>query len=252
MHRHSLTGLVLALVALAIPAAAQPSAQTELVAASYLIAFGRPALPAELADAGHADKDLPALIAAHRARLQGDAALQREVDARARRDARGGAATDKPAAPRGAGVTYADRLAEEVAALATDSAAYHAVIDRAYQMVIGRSVYPEEIEYWKPHGTLPYVVLVGAIENWAVRNQPGLMVTDGTPSISVVSRFLITQRLSPAAANQARELLGLRVWTDVARQHSPGRNIVSRHAAEIDSVGGVHFLFAGGGPLAGR
>jgi hypothetical protein len=252
MNRPTLTGLVLALVALAVPAAAQNPAQPEIISASCLIAFGRPALASELADAGHAGKGLKELVAAHRSRLEGDARLQQEVDARARRDARGPSAGDQPAASRGSGVLYADRLAEETAALAADPAAYRAVMEQAYRQVIGRSIYPEEFDYWKPYGTLPFVVLVGALENWAVRNQPGLMVTNGAPSISVVSRFLVTQRLSPAVANEARELLGLRVWTDVARQHNPGRNIVSRHAVDVDSVGGVHFVFAGGGPLAGR
>jgi hypothetical protein len=252
MNRTLLPGFVFALLALVVPAAAQNAAQAEVVSASYLIAFGRPALPAELADASYANKSLKELVDAHRARLQRDAALQQQVDARALSDARGGYGSEKPAPTHGAGVTYADRLAEEVAALAADPAAYGAVMDHAYQLVIGRSIYPEEIEYWKPYGTVPFVVLVGAIENWAVRNQPGLMVTNGTPSISVVSRFVVTQRLSPAVANEARELLGLRVWSDVARQHNPGRNIVSRHAVDIDSVGGVHFLFAGGGPFAGR
>lgn len=250
MKRLSLAGLVLLFFS-ALTATAQNPAQAERISASTMIAFGRPAGAAELADATFAGKSLGELVAVHRARLQRDPALQRQVDERAWRDAHGPDAEGRPA-DRGAGVTYVDRLAEDLAALGANPAEYRRVIDRAYVMVIGRALYPEELEYWKPYGTLPFVVLVGAIENWAVRNQPGLMVTNGTPSISVVSRFLVTQCLSPAVANEARELLGLRVWTDVARQHNPGRNIVSRAAADLDSVGGVHFLLAGGGPLSGR
>lgn len=251
MNRLSLTALVFALAGFALPALAQNAAQPEVISASTMIAFGRPALPAELADPAYAKLSLRELVAAHRERLQRDPALQQQVDLRAWRDVNGPTSEGKPAGAA-AGVTYADRLAEDLATLAANPAEYRRVVNRAYLLVIGREVYAEEIEYWKPYGTLPFVVLVGAIENWALRNQPGLMVTNGTPAIAITSRFLVTQRASPALANEARELLGLRVWTDVARQHNPGRNIVHRSATDIESVGGVHFLFAGGGPLAGR
>lgn len=241
-------GLFLALLALAVPAFAQNPAQAEIISASTMIALGRPAGAAELGNPAFASKSLPDLIAAHRESLKADPALNQRVSEQARWDVTG----TKAGSAGKAGGTYAELMQTGIAALAANPKEYHQVINRAYQLVIRRDAYPEEIEYWQRYGTLPYVVLVGAIENWAFRNQPGLMVTTGTPSIAINSRFLRTQRLSLAVANEARTVLGLPVWTDVARQHSPGRNIVAVGAKDIESVGGVHFLLAGGGPLAGN
>lgn len=217
-----------------------------------MLALGRPAMAGDLAEPLPANKSLRDLIEVHRENLKRDRELQREVAVRAEEDATGSVLPGDQGADQTRGLTYAEQMQRQIASLATAPDRYRQVIDRAYQHVIRRPAYPEEHDYWKTRGTLPYVVLVGAIENWAQRNQPGLMVTTGTPSISVNSRFLTTLRLSLPIANEARTLLGLPVWTDVGRQHSPGNHVVAVGAADIASVGGVHFLLAGGGPLAGR
>lgn len=247
-----LPALLTTLLLSTVNASAQTAAQQEIVSASCMIAYGRPALGGELADPLHANKPLAELVQAHREDLKNDPELQRLVRLRAYRDAYGVAdALDHITKGVGheTGLTYADLLRQNIDALAARPDDYRQVIDRAYQLVIGRTAYPEEFDYWKPYGTLPYVLLVGAIENWAFRNQPGLMVTTGTPSISANSRFLTTLRLSPAVANEARALLGLPVWTDVARIRNPERHVVAVSASELASVGGVHFALAGGGPL---
>lgn len=249
-YRH-LTGFALALFATVMPSVAQNTAQQEIISASTMIAVGRPALATELTEPAYAGKTLAELVEMHRDGLRSDHALQKQVHEMARWDV-SGLLIRKAGFPYAHGVTYAESVKEGLAQLARQPEEYRRVINRAYQLVIRRDAYPEEIEYWKPYGTLPYVVLVGAIENWAERNQPGLMVTNGTPSININSRFLRTQRLSLSVANEARVLLDLPVWTDVARQHSPGRNVVAVGAREIASVGGMHFLLAGGGPLAGE
>jgi hypothetical protein len=254
MKHRSLPGLVLALLATVVPALAQNTAQDEIISASTMIAFGRPAEAGEFANSLHANKTLPELLKAHAENLKRDPALQQRIDARALVDAFGpdplSPAAKRAQAENSPGGTYTEQLRRHIATLAANPDEYQRVINRAYRLVIRRDAYPEEFAYWKNYGTLPYVALVGAIENWALRNQPGLMVTTGTPSIAVTSRFLRTQRVSLAVANEARTQLGLPVWTDVARQHNPGRNIVAVGAKDIESVGGVHFLLAGGGPLA--
>ena len=63
--------------------------------------------------------------------------------------------------------------------------------------VIGQA-HPEEIEYWKNHDTLSFVLLVGCVEDWARRNQPGLMVTAGTPTLIVQSHRFATRPPRPA------------------------------------------------------
>lgn len=233
------------------PAWSQSSEAQERAAAAHLLAFGHPAPPAAGPDAKNS---LAELVADHRSAIQKNAAVKRSVITRAWRDVVGRAPTGAETTTWTAhqATTYAELMQALTTWLAGQPDEKRQVSNRAYQLVIRRDAYPEEIEYWKPYGTLPYVVLVGAIENWAERNQPGLMVTNGTPSISINSRFLRTQRLSLSVANEARALLDLPVWTDVARQHSPGRNIVAVGAKDITSVGGMHFLLAGGGPLAGE
>lgn len=244
---------LLLLLVLNLPAFAQDREYHDFLAAGSMLAHGRPPTSFELAHASKGRESLAALVEGHRSRLGLDSVGQRAVIDRAWRDAYGLAPDEGALAelPPG-GATYADLLRKHLTSLAAHPDDFRQVIERAYQQVIRRPAYPEEHDYWKLRGTLPYVVLVGAIENWAQRNQPGLMVTTGTPSISVNSRFLTTLRLSLPIANEARTLLGLPVWTDVGRQHSPGNHVVAVGAADIASVGGVHFLLAGGGPLAGR
>ncbi|MDQ5978387.1 MAG: hypothetical protein QG602_1361 [Verrucomicrobiota bacterium] len=254
MKLRALSVLLLFWLVSSASVSAQTPTQQEIISASCLIAFGRPAELGELNAPLLANKTLAQLVAGHREVLKNDPKFQRLVHLQAYADAYGvPKALDLVTKGLGheRGLTYSEQLNRHLKDLTAAPDEYRVVINRAYQLVIRRDAYPEEVAYWKPFGTLPYVVLVGAIENWAFRNQPGLMVTTGTPSIAVNSRFLRTQRVPLSLANEARDLLGLPVWTDVARQHNPGRNIVAVGAKDIASVGGVHFLLAGGGPLAG-
>lgn len=246
------SALAFAFLILAGPLLSQSTEFRERLATAAMLAYGRPPSAFDLAHAAKGHETMEALVKGNGAQLQKDPAAQREVAVRAWQDAYGRSPAGAEADLRSPGATYTDLLQQHIVGLAAHPAEYRQVIDRAYQAVVRRPAYPEEHAYWQPRGTLPYVVLVGAIENWAQRNQPGLMVTTGTPSISVNSRFLTTLRLSLPVANEARALLGLPVWTDVGRQHSPGNHVVAVGAADIASVGGVHFLLAGGGPLAGR
>jgi hypothetical protein len=234
----------------AILAPAQNTIRPEVVQAASMLAFGRQASTAELANPNFANKSVADLVQLHRAALKADAAIQQRVDDQARLDAFG--ANTGAAKSSAEGVLYVERLKQHVDYLAAHPDEYRQVIERAYQLVIHRAAYAEEFEYWKPRGTLPFVLLLGSIENWAFRNQPGLMVTTGTPSIAVASRFLSTVSLPPAVANEARAILGLPIWTDVARLKNPGCNVIAVSAGDIASVGGVPFILAGGGPLGPR
>ncbi|HEX2862568.1 MAG TPA: hypothetical protein VHN79_13055 [Lacunisphaera sp.] len=250
MKLRLLPGLVLIFASGFVALPAQNTETQERAVAARMLAYGRLDAPET---SGAEQASVSDRVAAHRGRIVGDADARRTVAARAFRDAAGRAPSEKELASWAAGdaVTYAELLSALNTWLARNPDEHRAAIDRAYQLVTQRPAYAEEYEYWKPVGVLPYVLLVGAIENWAFRNQPGLMVTTGTPSISVHSRYLSTARLSPAVANEARVLLDLPVWTDVARLSNPGHNVVAVAANDIASVGGVHFVLAGGGPLAG-
>jgi hypothetical protein len=245
------TGLALAcLFSAVVPGLAQSTEAQERAAAAPSLVFGR---PAAARGATATTGTLAELVAAHRAQLTTDAGARRAVVIQAARDTLGRAPTEGEVAKwiAASAVTYAEVTRHIANELAARPGEYRQVVDRAYRLVINRPVYEEEIAYWKPHGTLPFILLVGAIENWAQRNQPGLMVTQGTPSIAINSRFLRTLRLSLPVANEARALLGLPIWTDVARLSNPGYNVVAVGASGIASVGGVHFMLTGGGPLAG-
>jgi hypothetical protein len=229
---------------------AQTSEQQERLTAAFVLALGRLPSATEITDSNPADRpSLAALYSQQSERLKSDPAARRSMVIRACRDAFGRIPTESEIATWSAGnATYADLMKQHVAWLSGHPEAGRQAIDLAYRHLISRPAYDLELDYWKPRGSLPYVLLVGAIENWAQRNAPGLTVTSGTPSISVNSRFLATARLSPAVANEARAILGLPIWTDVARLKNPGCNIVAVGASEIASVGGIHCLIVGLAP----
>lgn len=136
----------------------------------------------------------------------------------------------------GDGGSYWELSRQHLATLESDAEAYEAVINRAYKYVINRDVYEEEIAYWKEHGVFTYTMLVACVEDWAKRNQPGLMVTAGTPTVSVNSEYLTTLRLSPALAAEVREAIG---GLEEARIIHPG-------AKSLKSGGGIHLIATGG------
>jgi hypothetical protein len=130
------------------------------------------------------------------------------------------------------------------------------VLERVYRLVARRGVYREEIDYWKQHGPLSYAMLVGCVEDWARRNQPGLMITVGTPTISINSNYLVTVRLTPALAEEARAAVGMESlkghYVEADYVGGTGRNIVAPGAEKIVSSGKIHFVAAGGGNLVAR
>lgn len=151
-------------------------------------------------------------------------------------------------APRG----YTEHVQAHLERLATDPEEYAAVIGRAYRFVVRREAYPEEIAYWRQHDVRSYVLLVGGIEHWARRNQPGLMVTTGRQTVPYQSDFLTTVRLSPRAAAEVATALGLGAndldgWR---RAVAGGRTVLAPGAAGMSAAGGIHFAVIGGERLA--
>jgi len=142
--------------------------------------------------------------------------------------------------------TYTDQLKQYLQDLATHRDEYAKVVGRAYQRVIPRDAYAEEIAYWNKYDVLPYTLLSAAIENWARRNQPGLMVTSGDPTVSVNSLYLSAVQLSPVVADEVADALGSpRIRDDVYRVHAPARTVFSPGGAQLISNGGIAFVAAG-------
>ena len=164
-------------------------------------------------------------------------AVAAAVAAKAEADAFGGADVG---APTSSAQTYAARVADHVTWLSKHPEAYAKVLQQAYRFVINRDVYEEEIAYWSEQpATLSYVMLVACIEDWARRNQPGLMVTAGKPTVSVNCEFLATARLTPADAAVARDFIGL------GEPASPELRVIAPGAATLRSGGGIHFVAVG-------
>jgi hypothetical protein len=126
---------------------------------------------------------------------------------------------------------------------------YEQVMHRAYRLHLERDAYAVELDYWRARPALSFVLLAGCVENWARRNQPGLMATAGVPSVSVNSHYLAAVRLSSAVAAEARAAAGLPPPGDAALAAALGRHVVAPGAATIASVGGIHFAAAGGSAL---
>jgi hypothetical protein len=189
-------------------------------------------------------------MARHRQELGQDAAARQGMLTRAARDTFGGITGSEPRPPVDpAGSTYFDVVQRYLQWLANRPADYEQVIHRAYRTVLQRNAYSIEIDYWKRQPALTFALLVGCVENWAIRNRPGLTATTGLPSISVNSAYLVTVRLSPAVAAEARAAVGLAALGERTVAAATGRHVIAPGAADIISVGGIHFVAAGNARL---
>lgn len=221
-------------------------AQTSPAQAADLLIFGGLTVP-RAPSANAAGESFADAIAARRALLLAQPDLLRQVAARAAADAFG-ASAGATVAPAEAPLadSYVDRMQLHLAALRADPARYQTVIQRAYRFVINRDAYPEEIAYWRDQpDTLTYVLLVACIEDWARRNQPGLMVTAGQPTINVNCEFLRTARLYPTDVAAVREACGLPP-DDSTTDH----RVIAVGAAHLASSGGIHFIAVGADAIA--
>jgi hypothetical protein len=141
---------------------------------------------------------------------------------------------------------YTAQLNQHLQHLAAHREAYAKVVERAYQRVIRRDPYAEEITYWNRYDVASYALLSAAIENWARRNQPGLMVTSGEPTVSVNSLYLAAVRLSPVVADEVAAALGApRTRDDSDRVRAIARTVLSPGGAQLISNGAIAFVAAG-------
>lgn len=240
--------LLAALVFSSVAASAKPDLQAERLGASCLLALGRTPSSSEIAEGSkHGSLSVADLIARHQQQLQADAALQRATAVKAAEDAFGRAPTERELAlTAGAHPTYTELMQQHIAWLAANPAEYAQLIERAYQLVIHRSAFSIEIEYWNARPTLPFTLLVGCIENWGRRNAPGLMATTGIPTVSLTSDYLTAVRLSPAVAAEARAAARLAPSVDASLATAAGRNLVAAGADPVVTGGHIHFAAAGG------
>ena len=228
------------------------SGANEAAAAASVLVLGRAPTPAELSQVSANDASIGHQIAALMQRVRSDSGLQRDVARKAWTDALGRMPSSEESA--GESGSYTQLLQQHVAWLGAHGDEYAQVIRRVYPLVIHREVYPEEIAYWKKFPAIPFVLLVGCVENWARRNQPGLMVTAGAPTMSIHSEYLVTARLSPTAAAEARDALGLKAESapNVNAPNSADRqphHLVAAGGESIATDGGMYFAAAGGPDL---
>ncbi len=242
MHHRLLLSLLAAIFIPCLGALASTDTNRERTAAAYLLALGRTPTAAEHDSAAFAPQSpLTERIEALRTRLKNDPALATAASAKAWSDAFGAPPTDK-ASPSG-NKTYTELLQSHVQQLAAQPAEYRRVIERAYGRVAGRAPHDIEFEYWTQRAAVPYIALAACIEHWAQRNAPGLMSTTGEPSISIHSRQLVTLRVSPALAWEARRAAGLPHadgWASARERH-----VIIPGGQEIVAVGGIHFIAVG-------
>jgi hypothetical protein len=216
----------------------KPEADSIYTNAAYALAFGTQA-PASLATS---PLGLDALLQSHALALQVDQELADTVTQRAFVDAFG-IAPGAPDAPTGAALIGATLYYEQMRShrvwLSGNPDDRHAMMRRAYHWVLGRDAYPEEIEYWGNYPTLTFILLAGCLEDWARRNQPGLMVTSGTPTIAHHCPYLHAQRVSPSIASEIRKTIAL------LSPDSAANAILASGAESLTSSGGVAFIPTG-------
>jgi len=222
-------------------APAQPAEQTERIAASFMLALGRAPSAGETESwAKQGPLSVADLIARLRTQLATDPAAKQAMVVKAGEDAFGRTPSGDEIARWSEGAhTYTELVQAQLAWLAGRPADYAQVLQRAYQFFLRRDPYPTEVSYWKSRPTLSYALLVACLENWARRNQPGLMETSGDATVSVNSGFLTTVRLSPAIAAEVRAAIGF------PAAPAPGHNLIAAGAKGIVSAGGIHFVAAG-------
>lgn len=212
--------------------------------AAQLLALGAPT--GEPAGPATSEGPFDTLLFRHAQVLASNPAAAAEVAERAFLDAFGMASTAK-GAPRGAripeGALYHAALEAQLAWLSQNPEAYVAVLQRAYTWTIHRDPYEEELAYWRERPTLSYVLLVGCLEDWGRRNQPGLMVTAGTATISVNCPDLTTLKLSPELAAEVRTALHR------APPANEAWSILAPGADEVVSSGAIPFVAVGSAAL---
>jgi hypothetical protein len=250
--RASLLEFLLVVACVSAPAVvhAQFAQIEERIAASFVLALGRIPTAAEVERWA---KDGPSTVAdlfsRHREALRHDAAAGREVAVKAAQDAFGRAPSVDELRRLSDGEIYAEIVQRYIQRLAADPAEYEQVMHRAYRLHLQRDAYAVELDYWRARPALSFTLLAGCVENWARRNQPGLMATAGVPSVSVNSPYLAAVRLSPAVAAEARAAAGFPPPGDAALAAALGRHVVAPGAGTVTSVGGIYFAAAGRTPL---
>ena len=218
----------------------------ERLGASFVLALGRAPSPAEVEAWSGADQSVADLMERHRKRLRDDLAERQAVTARALRDTFGDPGNVTTVPDVADAPDYVSMMRRHLDHLAGHADEYARILNAVYQLVLARDVYSLEVDYWRKRPVLPFSLLAACVDDWARRNQPGLMVTAGVAAVSVNSGYLVTVRLSPAVAAEARRALGNNRPSpaDVAA----GRFVVSPGGDALASVGGIHFAAAGGGP----
>lgn len=217
--------------------------QTERVSAAYVLVAGRLPTSEEIA-ALNGPTSVSELVTSLSQKLTADSSNREKVAKQAYADCFG----VDPSADRltRANGNYTEQSKQHLQELAAHRDEYAKVVQRAYQRVIRREPYPEEIAYWNRYDVVPYALLSAAIENWGRRNQPGLMVTSGDPTVSINSLYLTAVRLSPAIADEVADALGSpRMRDDVYRVRAPARTVLTPGGAQLISNGGIAFVAAG-------
>ncbi len=217
-----------------------------LPAAAGLLVLGRVPSAEELTASGAAGAKTAAQLRDHFTKhLNAEKSVQASAAKQAWRDAFGREASSDELGADGKGASYVELLRAHVAALGKNAADYDAVVQRVYQQVIRREPYDREMTYWRERGPLPFFLVAAALENWAQRNQPGLMVTGGTATVSINSSYLRGVVLMPGEAAAVREAFGLQPEESEAIANSGSRTIVAPGAWDLVSNGPIFFAAAG-------
>lgn len=217
---------------------AQGAAGANVSAASVLV-LGRLPLPAELPPVSASLNDE---IGRLRQRVLHEPALRRAMLAQSCRDAFGREASDAELADPAASPSYTEEMSRHLQVLASHADEFEQVIRRAYQVVIHREPYAEEVAYWKKGGPLTFVLLVGGVDGWARRNQPGLMVTGGVPTLSINCVYLTTVRLSAAEAAQALSAFDR---GNGGAATGSAQHVIAAGGERLATSGGMYFVAAG-------
>lgn len=242
-HRLAVVGVIVSVFLAHVFAAQDEIVQEERITAAYLLALGRAPSANEVgAIAQNGPSSIGEAVEGIQRRIEKEPALQQAISLKAFHDAYGREPAAKELLPDGDYTSLMNRYIER---LAIAPGEYQHVLERAYRLVVKRGLYDEEVGYWKTYGTLPFALIVACLDEWARRNQPGLMVTTGTAAVSANCHYLATVRLSPTVAEEARAALKFPVAPTSDYYHASNRTVLTPGGERIVSNGRVHFVAAG-------
>lgn len=207
----------------------------QTISTSYLLSFGK--LPSQAETNYWMGQNLSGdvlknLVENHRNYLQGNPSLKKDMIRRSFKNVYGRTPSESEVNQNmSQNYNYSDWIKNHMAWLRKSGTDYENVIKFAYQNVMGRQSYANEVSYWKNNGATAYYLLAACVDN--CKRTSG----SGACAKNVVGNGLLDQiKVADVVAKQTASLIG-----------QAGGNVISAGGGNVVSAGGGNVVSAAGG-----